>query len=86
MALGDGIGRNKRKTDYIVERAVHGNSFKDEVIGLLTGQYRITKEDATIAFDNCMAFDCAVVVPINKDYPNGVMIGTDLYRSKVAIG
>lgn len=76
----------KRKADYIVERAVHGDGFKDEVISLLTGQYGITKEEAIIAFDNCMASDYAVIIPVNKNYPNGVMIGTDLYRSKVAIG
>lgn len=75
-----------RNTVYIVERAVHGDNFRNEVIRLITGQYGVTEEQAGIAFDNCMVADFAVILPISKNYPNGVMIGTDLYRQKVAIG
>ena len=76
----------RRKADYIVERAVHGEYFENEVVRLLTGQYGITESEAKIAFSNCMAHDYAVVLPISKDYPNGVMIGTDTYRQTVLIG
>ena len=76
----------KRKHDYIVERAVHGNNFKNEVIRLLVGQYNITSDEAKIAFENCMSYNYAVVKPISKEYPNGIMIATDLHRQKVAIG
>lgn len=75
-----------RKEDYVVERAVHGDMFKHEVVRLLTGQYEITEQEANIAFDNCMAYDYAVVKPVCAKYPNGVMIATDIYRQKVAIG
>lgn len=75
-----------RKATYVVERAVHGENFKNEVIRLIIGQYGISKEMATAAFDNCMLADYAVILPISKEYPNGVMIGTDVYRQRVAIG
>lgn len=75
-----------RKSDYVVERAVHGDNFKDEVIRLITGQYGASVEEAKIAFENCMACDYAVILPISKEHPNGVMIATDVYRQKVAIG
>lgn len=76
----------KRKADYVVERAIHGDNFKNEVIRLLVEQYGVTKEYADVAFDNCMIADYAVVQPKSEKYPNGIMIGTDLYRMKVAIG
>lgn len=76
----------KRKADYVVERAVHGDNFKNEVVRLLVGQYNITSDEAEIAFENCMICNYAVVKPVSKEYPNGIMIGTDLYRQKVAIG
>lgn len=75
-----------RKEDYIVERAVHGNNFKNEVIRLITGQYGISVEEAKVAFENCMTYDYAVILSISKEHPNGVMIATDIYRQKVAIG
>ena len=75
-----------RKATYVVERAVHGENFKNEVIRLITGQYGISEESATVAFDNCMLAGYAVILPVSKEYPNGVMIGTDVYRQKVAIG
>lgn len=76
----------KRKPDYIVECAVHGDNFKDEVIRLITGQYGVSIDEAKIAFENCMIGDYAVVRPISKEYPNGIMIATDVYRQKVVIG
>lgn len=75
-----------RKSDYVVERAVHGDNFKNEVIRLITGQYGVSIENAKIAFENCMCCDYAVILPISKEYPNGVMIATDIYRQRVAIG
>ncbi|MCI5500649.1 MAG: hypothetical protein MR409_01830 [Lachnospiraceae bacterium] len=44
-----------RKESYVVERAVHGDNFEDEVVRLITGQYGISEEEARIAFKNCMA-------------------------------
>lgn len=76
----------KRKADYVVERAVHGDNFKNEVIRLITGQYGVSNDEAKLAFENCMAFNYAVILPVSKEYPNGVMIATDVYRQKVAIG
>jgi hypothetical protein len=76
----------KRKPDYIVERAIHGDKFKDQVIELITGQYNISKDEAKVAFENCMSCDYAVIKPVSKEYPNGIMIATDLHRQKVAIG
>ena len=75
-----------RKPDYVVERAIHGDNFKDEVIGLINGQYRVSVDRAKIAFENCMSYDYAVIRPISKEYPNGVMIATDVYRQRVTIG
>lgn len=75
-----------RKEDYIVERAIHGDNFKNEVVRLITGQYGVSVEEAKVAFENCMAYDYAVILPISKEHPNGVMIATDVYRQKVAIG
>lgn len=75
-----------RRSDYVVERAVHGDNFKNEVIRLITEQYGISAEDAKNAFENCMLYDYAVVLPISKAHPNGVMIATDIYRQRVAIG
>ena len=75
-----------RKTDYVVERAVHGEGFKNEVMRLVMGQYGVSNSEAQIAYENCMAFNYAVVRPISKEYPNGVMMATDVYRQKVAIG
>lgn len=76
----------KRKADYIVERAAHGDNFKNEVVRLITGQYGVSNDEALIAFENCMIADYAVVKPICKEYPNGIMIATDFCRQKVAIG
>ena len=76
----------KRKPDYIVERAVHGDNFKNKVISLLVGQYNITSDEALIAFETCMITDYAVVKPVCKEYPNGVMIATNFCRQKVVIG
>jgi hypothetical protein len=76
----------KRKSDYVVERAVHGENFENEVIRLIVGQYGVSESEAKIAYSNCMSFDYAVVLPISEKYPNGVMIATDLYRQKVAVG
>lgn len=78
--------RTQRKADYIVKRAVHGDNFKPEVVKLITGQYGVSAEAAETAFDNCMVADYAVILPISKKHPNGVMIATDLYRQMVAIG
>lgn len=75
-----------RKSDYVVERAVHGDNFENEVIRLVTGQYGVSVDEAKIAFNNCMAFDYAVIFPVSEEHPNGVMIATDVYRQKVAIG
>ena len=75
-----------RRSDYVVERAVHGDNFKNEVIKLITEQYGVSAEDAKNAFENCMLCDYAVVLPISKAHPNGVMIATDIYRQRVAIG
>lgn len=76
----------KRKEQYIVERAVHGDLFKNEVVRLITGQYGISELAANVAFDNCMAFGHSVILPVSKENPQGIMIATDLYRQKVAIG
>lgn len=76
----------KRKPDYIVERAIHGDDFKDKVIELITGQYSVSVDEAKTAFENCMSYDYAVVKPVSKEYPNGIMIATDVYRQRVAIG
>lgn len=75
-----------RKADYVVERAVYGDKFKNEVVRLITGQYGVSVDEAKIAFENCMCCDYAVILPISKEYPNRVMIATDVYRQKVAIG
>ena len=75
-----------RKADYVVERAVYGDKFKNEVVRLITGQYGVSVDEAKIAFENCMCCDYTVILPISKEYPNGVMIATDVYRQKVAIG
>ena len=75
-----------RKSHYVVERAVHGDNFKNEVLRLITGQYGVSIEEAKIAFENCMSYDYAVILPVSEEYPNGVMIATDVYRQKVAIG
>ena len=75
-----------RKSDYVVERAVHGDNFKNEVVRLITGQYGVSIEEAKIAFENCMSCGYAVILPVSEEYPNGVMIATDVYRQKVAIG
>ena len=75
-----------RKADYVVERAVHGDHFNDEVIRLIAGQYGVSIEEAKIAFENCMAYDYAVILPISKEHSNGVIITTDVYRQKVVIG
>ena len=53
---------------------------------MITGQYGVSVEEAKVAFENCMAYDYAVILPISKEHPNGVMIATDVYRQKVAIG
>lgn len=76
----------KRKADYIVERAVYGDNFKNEVVRLITGQYGISNDEALIAFEKCMIADYAVVKPVCKEYPNGIMIATDFCRQKVVIG
>ena len=76
----------KRKSDYIVERALHGDNFKDKVIELITGQYGTSIDEAKAAFENCMLYDYAVIKPVSKEYPNGIMIATDVYRQRVAIG
>lgn len=76
----------KRKSDYVVERAVHGDNFKNEVVRLIVGQYNTSVDEAKIAFENSMAYGYAVIKPVSKEYPNGIMIATDLHRQKVAIG
>lgn len=76
----------KRKADYVVERAVHGDNFKNEVVRLIIGQYGVSSDKAKLDFENCMAYGYAVILPVSKEYPNGVMIATDVYRQKVAIG
>lgn len=75
-----------RKESYVVERAVHGDNFKNEVMRLITGQYGVTEENAKVAFENCMEFGFAVILPVSKKYPVGVMMATDIYRQKIAIG
>ena len=75
-----------RKADYVVERAVHGDDFKNEVVRLISNQYGVPENAASVAFDNCMIADYAVILPISKEHPDGVMIATDIYRQKVAIG
>lgn len=76
----------KRKSDYVVERAVHGDNFKNEVVILIVGQYNTSVNEAEIAFESCMAYGYAVIKPISKEYPNGIMIATDIYRQTVTIG
>lgn len=76
----------RRKADYIVERAVYGDYFKDQVIRLIVGQYDVSVDEAKVAFENCMSCDYAVIKPVSKEYPNGIMIATDVYRHRVAIG
>ena len=75
-----------RKADYVVERAIHGENLEEHIIGLITGQYGVALEKAKIAFENCMLHDFAVILPVSKNYPSGVMISTDLYRQIVVIG
>ena len=75
-----------RRADYVVERAIHGDNFENEVIRLIVGQYRVSENEAKIAYSNCMIADYAVILPISEHHPNGVMIETDVYRQKVVIG
>lgn len=76
----------KRKSDYIVERAVHGENFQNQVVGLITGQYGVSIDEAEIAFEKCLRCDYAVILPISREHPKGVMMSTDVYRQRVAIG
>lgn len=76
----------KRKADYIVERAIYGDNFENEVVRLITDQYEVSEKEARVAYANCMSADYAVILPVSEQYPNGVMIATDTYRQKVAIG
>lgn len=75
-----------RKADYIVERAIHGNNFEKHITNLITGQYGVTLEQAKVAFKNCMLHDFAVILPVSKNHPNGVMMSTDLHRQIIVIG
>lgn len=75
-----------RRADYILEQTGSFDHFKQKAICQMTEQYGISKEAATRAFQNCMAFGYAVVLPISTNYPNGVMIETDCARQKIAIG
>lgn len=73
-----------RKAKFVVERT--GDNFENEVINLITDKYNLTEKEAKLAFQNCMCADYAVLLPISPLHPEGVMIATDVYRQKVAIG
>lgn len=75
-----------RQADYVLEQTGNFDHFKQNTIRQITEQYGISKEAATRAFQDCMAFGYAVVLPISANYPNGVMIETDYARQKIAIG
>ena len=78
--------KNLRNTSHVVEREPHGDNFKNEVIKLITEKYDIDPHSAKIAFETCMTFGYAVIQPLCQKYPSGVMIATDNYRQKIAIG
>lgn len=42
-----------------------------------------TPFDIDVTFNNCMAFGYAVVCPISNQFPKGIIMVTDIYRTEV---
>ena len=59
--------------------------FETTVKNCLINEYKLTKEMAEIAFNNCMGFDYAIVEPISEEHPYGVIIATNIYRTEIKI-
>ena len=67
---------------YIQDDYINRQSFEHKVKEILKDLYH-TPFDINITFNNCMAYGYAIVCPISNQFPKGLIMVTEIYRTEV---